>query len=159
LRATAGQYPLAVTNGPPAGGTGAPVAFTVTNPTPTLIGLNPTVATAGAPDTALTLAGSGFAPDATVDVGGTTLIPSAASATSLTVTVPQALLVDARTVAVTVTNPGPGGGTSAPQAFVVGGGPPPPPPPRRARPPPGAGERRADEPGLQRPAGWHRLGQ
>jgi hypothetical protein len=117
--AAAGQYPLSVvTSG---FGTSNPLTLTVTNPAPTLTGLNPGGVTAGAGDTPLTLSGSAFAPGATVDFGGTTLTPDPASATatSLTVTVPTALLVDARTVAVTVANPGPGGGTSAPQAFTV----------------------------------------
>ena len=51
--------------------------------------------------------------------GGTILAATRDSALQLTATIPAALLADARTAAVTVTNPGPGGGTSGAQAFVV----------------------------------------
>jgi hypothetical protein len=93
----------------------------VSNTAPTLASISPARATAGAGDTALTLAGSGFAPGAAVQFGGVALTPdpATATATSLTVTVPQALLADPRTVAVTVTNTGPGGGISASQTFTV----------------------------------------
>jgi len=119
LRATAGAYQLTVRNGTTAAGISNALTFTVTNPAPTLTGLSPTGVTAGAGDTALTLTGTGFAPGATINFGGTVLTPTSASATGLTVVVPAALLADARTVAVTVTNPGPGGGVSALQAFTV----------------------------------------
>jgi len=119
--ATAGQFPLNVVTPAPGGGTSNTVTLTVTNPAPALTGLAPTGAMAGAGDTALTLSGTGFAPGATVDFGGATLTPTAGnvSATTIVVTIPANLLTTARVVAVTVTNPGPGGGTSGAQNFTV----------------------------------------
>ncbi len=119
--AAAGQYPLNVVNPAPDGGTSNTVTLTVTNPVPTLTGRAPTGATAGAGDTALTLTGTGFAPGATIDFGGATLTPTAGniSATTIVVTVPANLLTTARVVAVTVTNPGPGGGTSGALTFTI----------------------------------------
>jgi hypothetical protein len=123
LVATAGTVLVTVTNTAP-GGTSNPLVFTTANPAPTLGAVLPNTVTAGAGDTVLTLGGGGFAPGVVVSFGGVRLTPDAASATSLTVTVPAALLRDARTVALAAINPGPGGGTSAPQYLTIA--PPPP---------------------------------
>jgi predicted outer membrane repeat protein len=121
LRSVAGRYPVSVSSTAVGGGTTAPLLVTVTNPLPTLAGTTPTTVTVGAPDTALTLSGADFAVGALVRFGDVVLTPetTTASTTSLNVTIPAALLRVPRIVTIAVVNPGPGGGTSAPQSLTV----------------------------------------
>ena len=84
------------------------------NPAPTLSGLSPASATAGGASFTLTITGTNFLPNSTVTFGtDTSLTPTVVSATQLTVAVPAADIATAGAVAVTVTNPAPGGGTAS----------------------------------------------
>jgi hypothetical protein len=67
----------------------------------------------------LTLTGTNFLPTSTVNFGSTTLSPATITATSMTATVPNSAYAQASVVAVTVSNPGPGGGTSGGKQFKV----------------------------------------
>jgi hypothetical protein len=118
---TAGIFPVTVTNPGPGGGTSAPVNFTVNNPAPTLTGISPTSGMLGQTVSSFMLTGTNFMAGSTVNFGSSQITGGTvgASGTTLTVTVPGADLSVAGLISVTVTNPTPGGGTSAAQTFTV----------------------------------------
>ena len=77
--ATAGSYPVVVTNPGPGGGTSTAVNFTVTvnNFTaPTLTGLSPVSAVAGTASQILTLTGTNFLATSTVTYNGVSHTPA-----------------------------------------------------------------------------------
>ncbi len=115
---TAGMDSITVVNAGPGGGTSLGQTFTI-NPAPTLTSINPTSATAGDNDTTITLTGTDFANGFTADFNGVALATTFVSATELTAVIPTADLTTAGPDAITVVNPGPGGGTSAPQTFTI----------------------------------------
>ncbi|OWK47361.1 beta strand repeat-containing protein [Fimbriiglobus ruber] len=119
--ATAGTTGVTVTT--PAGTSGAQT-FTVNNPVPTLTGISPTTVPADSPDTTVTLTGTNFVAGSTVTVNGTALPAGSVtyiSPTELTAVVPAGDLTTAGTnPSITVTDPGPGGGTTAAQTLTVG---------------------------------------
>jgi hypothetical protein len=123
--ATAGAHTLAASTPAPGGGTSAALAFTVDsvpmNPVPSLGSVSPTVVPAGSPDTQVTLTGSSFIAASVADANGQPLATNYVSATELQAIVPAASLAQAGTVTLTVTNPAPGGGTSAGVPLAVGG--------------------------------------
>jgi len=88
----------------------------VTNPAPTITSLVPPHTPAGSAFT-LAVNGTGFVSTSTVNFSGksgsTVLTPSAISARQLTVAIAASLIPVGGTASVTVTNPSPGGGTSA----------------------------------------------
>ncbi len=118
--ASAGAIAVRVATPPPGGGTSALVSFSVQNPGPTLTSLSPSQVGAGAPDTTLTLTGTGFVSASVVKSNGANLATTYVSATTLRAVVPAAQLATAGSLAITVTNPAPGGGTSAPRPLAVG---------------------------------------
>ncbi len=95
-------------------------ASTDGNPTPTLSGVSPSSANAGASNTPITLTGTGFIVTSTVFAGATSLATTYSSPTSLSATIPSSLLTSGGTfLSITVSNPGPGGGNSSAQTFTV----------------------------------------
>jgi hypothetical protein len=117
--ATVGTLVVTVHTPPPGGGTSAPATFSVENPVPGVTTLSPTSALVGAPDTTISLTGSGFVSTSKVTFGGTDLATKFLSETKLEATIPALKLATAGMFAVAVTNPAPGGGTSPSIAFVV----------------------------------------
>ena len=98
---------------------------------PTLTSINPTSNIAGSGSFALTLNGTNFTTSSTVawqagcSGGSTNLTPvTFDSSTQLRVTVPAALIASAGTACVSVSNPNPGGGTSAKLTFTINQPPP-----------------------------------
>ena len=95
--------------------TSAVVNITVNNPPPSIAGLSPSstpVQSSGGPGLALTITGTGFVAASQVSANGAALpLLPGSTATQLNVTVPASALTTAGTVPVTVTNPGPGGGS------------------------------------------------
>lgn len=89
------------------------------SPVPGITSLSPSVIAVGAPDTSLTVTGTGFLSTSKVDLNGSSLSTSFVSSTQLTATIPAASLAQAATDQITVTNPSPGGGPSAAQALAV----------------------------------------
>lgn len=67
----------------------------------------------------MTVAGSNFVSGSTVNFNGTPLATAFVSSSELTATVPASDLASSGTFPVTVSNPAPGGGTSAPANFTV----------------------------------------
>ncbi|GIW16230.1 MAG: hypothetical protein KatS3mg063_2083 [Tepidiforma sp.] len=90
------------------------------NPLPVLTSISPNSAVAGSGPVTLALTGSGFVAASEVRWNG---VPLASvtfnSPTSLTAVIPAANLAAPGTASVTVVNPAPGGGASAPQTFTV----------------------------------------
>jgi Tol biopolymer transport system component len=139
---TPGTIKIAVLNPPPGGGLSLTVPFNVNNPPPTVSSIYPTTSIADAPDFTITVNGTGFTcnkfstttstsngvtttvttctdPASAIAWNGTPLTTTLVSGTQLTATVPTAQLAKAGTTFVTVVNPAPGGGTSAPAYFQV----------------------------------------
>jgi hypothetical protein len=122
--------PVQVTlQNPEGGGPSNAVNFTIVPPTPTIASLSPNAVTAPAPNTVVSIVGTGFYSDAQVlwtAAGTTTTVPAAnivfQSATQLQVTIPATLLqappTDGNPVQVTVQNPE-GGGPSNVANFTI----------------------------------------
>jgi hypothetical protein len=91
----------------------------VSNPVPTLSQISPTAVAAGSPDTTLTLTGSNFLSTSTVNFNGTPVATTFQSATQLSAVIPAADLATAGSGAITVVNPGPGGGTSGAASLTI----------------------------------------
>jgi len=119
--ATAGSYPVVVTNPAPGGGSSSAVSFTVsaTNPVPTVTSLSPSSLTAGATAQTLTITGTGFLSASTVTYNGLSHAASFVDSNHLKITLTTTDLSTAGTYPLVVTNPSPGGGTSNPGNFVV----------------------------------------
>jgi hypothetical protein len=92
----------------------------VSNPVPTITGLNPSSLAAGATPQTLTINGTGFSTSSTVTFRGIAHAPAYVSATQLTISLTAADLATAGSYAVVVTNPAPGGGSSNVADFTVG---------------------------------------
>ena len=115
---TAGTVNVTVTN-PAGGGTSNAQTFTINNPAPTATSLSPTSATAGGAAFTLTVNGTGFVSTSVVKFNGATKTTTFVSATQLTAAITAADIATAGTATVTVTNPAPGGGTSASVSFTI----------------------------------------
>ena len=122
--ATAGSYPVVVTNPAPGGGSSAAVDFAVspTNPVPAITSLAPASLAVGAPPQALTLNGTGFLISSTVSFNNVAHSPTYVGASQLTISLTSADLATAGTYPVVVTNPAPGGGSSTASNFSVTNG-------------------------------------
>ncbi len=117
--AKAGTYKVTVTNPAPGGGTSAAVSFVVNNPAPTLTSISPNSATHGGPTFTLTATGTGYDSVSVIEWNAKKLATTYVNGTTLTATVPKSDIKTAGTASVTVFNPTPGGGTSAPQTFTI----------------------------------------
>ncbi|HEY7898449.1 MAG TPA: IPT/TIG domain-containing protein [Gemmatimonadaceae bacterium] len=91
------------------------------NPAPSISSVSPSQAAAGSPAQTVTVNGSGFVQASTVTFGGTARATTFVSASQLTASLAAADLATAGTYPIAVTNPSPGGGTSAQTNFVVSG--------------------------------------
>ncbi len=116
--ASAGTFPVTVTNSD-GSGISNPVNFTVNNPVPTVGSLSPTSAIAGGSSFTLTVTGTNYLSSSVVNWAGSARAIIYVSGTKLTCTINAADIAVAGTFKVTVTNPSPGGGTSAPKNFTV----------------------------------------
>ncbi len=118
--AVPGSIAIRVANPMPGGGTSTPVDFRVDNPAPTVSSLTPASVLVGAGDTTLAIAGTGFLSSSQVRAGTGSLATRYISPTQLTATVPAAALTAPGAIAITVVNPGPGGGASNASTLTVG---------------------------------------
>jgi len=118
-QATAGTYAVIVTNPSPGGGASNSVNFMVNNPLPTVTGLSPSSATAGAGAETLTIDGTNFVPTSTVTYNGVAHTATYVSSTQLTISLSTNDQATAGSYAVVVTNPPPGGGASNSLDFTV----------------------------------------
>ncbi len=118
--ATAKSISVRIVNSAPGGGTSAALAFSVNNGVPTIVALNPASVPAGSPDRTLTINGNGFVATSTASSNGVIVMTTYVNANTLTALVPSGQLVNPGVVAITVTNPAPGGGISAARNLAVG---------------------------------------
>ena len=111
-----GDYLLRVHTPQPGGGVSAVFQFTVASANapvaPAISSLSPASVVAGSGTFTLTITGGTFQSGAVVSFGSAVLFPSAVSSTRITVTVPGYLVTLAGSIPVTVTNPGPSGGSN-----------------------------------------------
>jgi hypothetical protein len=105
---------LAVVNPAPGGGTSGEIEFTVGYPTPTISSLAPTSAFIDDSGVSLTVDGTGFAGVSTIQWNGQPLVTTFDGPNRLRGEATGSLLLQPGNIAITVTNPAPGGGTSAP---------------------------------------------
>jgi len=102
-----------------AGGDGPLPPDPIEDPAPVVSAVSPTMITAGAGATTVTVSGTGFVARTTAQWNGTARASTVQSATVLSFTLTAADLADAGVGTVTVQTTAPGGGTSAPQAITV----------------------------------------
>jgi hypothetical protein len=95
------------------------VQLVIANPAPKITSLVPGSALAGSAGFPLTVNGTGFINASVVDWAGSPRATTFVSATEITATINAADIAKGGTFKVTVTNPAPGGGTSAASNFVV----------------------------------------
>ena len=91
----------------------------VVNPVPVLSSISPVSITAGAPNFYLTLSGSNFVSSSMVLINGTPTQPESSSGTTASVLIPASAVSTVGGVTIAVSNPAPGGGTSASQTLNV----------------------------------------
>ena len=125
-----GTATITIANSTAAGGGGLsnPASVTITNAKPNDTALAPLTASSltpggvknGGTSAAVTVQGEGFYPGSVVNVNGAARPTVFVSHNALTVTLNTADLASVRTLALTVTNPAPGGGTTAPLSLGVG---------------------------------------
>jgi hypothetical protein len=118
--ASAGSHSVRVVNPAPGGGTSSALAFTVANGVPTITSLNPSALVMGAQSTLISIFGTGFVSTSSVMSNGQSVTSNYVSGSQLTATIPANHLLNPGNVAITVTNPPPGGGTSTVTNLVVG---------------------------------------
>lgn len=128
---TQGIAQVTVSNPAPGGGTSAAATFTINaanNPLPVISSISPTSTAVGAlpPGGVITInasdASSGFVPDSIVAFNGAQRPMTFVSSTQLTAQVETSDVAANASINVTVDNPTPGGGVSAPVVFTVGTG-------------------------------------
>ncbi|HKS80630.1 MAG TPA: IPT/TIG domain-containing protein [Candidatus Acidoferrales bacterium] len=128
---TQGIAQVTVSNPAPGGGTSAAATFTINpanNPLPVISSISPTSTAVGAlpPGGAITInasdASSGFVQDSIVAFNGAQRPTTFVSSTQLTAQVQTSDVAANASINVTVDNPTPGGGVSAPFVFTVGTG-------------------------------------
>jgi hypothetical protein len=118
--AAAGMVNVTVFNPAPGGGTSAAATFTVNNPTPIIIWLNPSWATPGGPAFNLTVNGAGFVNGSVVRWNGTDRVTTYVNGAQLTAAINLEDIATPGTANVTVFNPAPGGGVSNAAPFTIG---------------------------------------
>jgi hypothetical protein len=117
--AASGSANITVTNPAPGGGTSGTWTFPINNPVPAISSLSPASATAGGGTFTVTVNGSNFVGASVVNWNGTALPTTFVSAVQITAQVPASDVSNTGSANVTVTNPTPGGGTSAAWAYPI----------------------------------------
>ncbi len=112
LLMSGGIAELFVSSPAPGGGISNNIAFTITNPTPTLASISPNVLVAGSGATVITANGSGFRSDSAIRFNGTPIPTTFVSPTQLTGSVSASLLASGAVNNISVSSPSPGGGTT-----------------------------------------------
>ena len=118
---TAGSQLLNVTARSAAGLAQASYGVTIGNPLPALSAISPTMTLAGGSDFTLTVTGTNFVPGSVVRWNGSDRATTFISAGELQALIPAADIATRGTAAVTVFNPGPGGGESNSKNFAIWG--------------------------------------
>lgn len=119
-QATAGTYPVVVTNPAPGGGSSNSANFMVANPVPTVTALAPSGSVAGAPGQIVAINGTNFLATSTVTYNGAPHSATFVSSTQLSISLSLGDQATVGSYSVVVTNPSPGGGSSNSVNFTVG---------------------------------------
>lgn len=117
--ASAGSATVTVLTPSPGGGSSAGLAFSIGNPLPVLAAIAPTNVVAGGSAFPLTVTGSGFVASSSVLVNGSARATTFISSGGLSAQVTATDIASAGSASITVTTPGPGGGTSGTQNLVI----------------------------------------
>ncbi len=112
--AVAGKFACSVFNGVPGGGNSAGQSFTVKNLLPVIGSMSPLSANAGDPALTITVNGAGFVNGSLVSWNGSVRTTTYVTSSQLTAALLLMDLAAAGTFNVSVTTPGPGGGTAQP---------------------------------------------
>jgi hypothetical protein len=115
----AGLIPVTVSNEAQFAGVSAPATFAVNNPIPAILSLDPSSRPAGAGGFVLTVNGAKFGRGAVVRWNGNNRTTAYSSASQLTVQIDTKDIAAEGVAEVTVFNPAPGGGSSAPAVFNI----------------------------------------
>ncbi|HEY4357359.1 MAG TPA: IPT/TIG domain-containing protein [Acidobacteriaceae bacterium] len=110
---------VAVTNVSPGSATTPATSLEVDNPSPSISSLSAASAFVGSGGATITLSGLNFLPASVVQFAGKTHAASYLSSTQMSVALTSTDLAATGKFSFTVSNPGPGGGTSAPAAFEI----------------------------------------
>ena len=108
-----GTFPIAVINPGPGGGSSNTLDFTINNPVPSISSLSPSTLPAGSNAQTLTINGTGFVRDSSVTFNGAGKTATFVSANQIAIPLSTSDVSTAGSFSVVITNPGPGGGTSA----------------------------------------------
>ena len=100
----------------------AAIMITVNSLVPIVSGTSPNASIAGSPGFIMTVNGSGFVAGSVVQFNGSNRTTTFVNSSQLTTQIPASDVSVAGNAAITVVNPAPGGGTSAPQTFITLGG-------------------------------------
>jgi len=118
-----GTGQISVSNPAPGGGLSGSLTLTINPPNnqaPTISSLSPPNKPAGGPSFTLTVTGTNFVSSSVVAFNGSPRATALDSVTGqLTATILAQDIAAPGTAAITVTNPAPGGGTSAPATFTI----------------------------------------
>ncbi len=120
--ATAGTPAVSVTNPTPGGGTSNSASFSVSaapNPVPMITSLVPNSATAGGVAFSLIVNGTNLISTSVVNFNGSPRATTFNSGGQVTAAITAADIAAAGSASITVTNPAPGGGTSAAATFAI----------------------------------------
>jgi len=111
--AAPGSLSLTAVNAAPGGGNSTAVTEMVDNPAPGVGTISPNqVLTGTTTPTQVTVSGTNFIPASVVELGGVAVATTYVSATQITFQLPVATEAKTQQIAVSVTNPPPGGGTA-----------------------------------------------
>jgi hypothetical protein len=117
-----GPFAVVVLSPPPNFAPSNSLPFTVSlgvYPVPNLVSIYPTTIIAGSLPFTINASGTNFAPGAVLNFNGVAKSTTVNSSQNLYATISTADISTSSTVQVTVSNPTPGGGPSAPQSFVI----------------------------------------
>jgi len=117
--ANAGSASVTVVNPAPGGGTSNTVTFTINNPVANLTSLTPSSKNHGDGAFTLTVHGTGLVSTSQVKWNGSNRTTTFVSPMQVQAAITAADILNAGTAQVTVTNPGPGGGTSNALTFTI----------------------------------------
>lgn len=116
--ASGGTLSVVALNGTAGSSTSTSPSLQVTNPVPTLSSAEPTAVYLGTAST-VTVTDTGFVPTTTVQINGSARTTTYVSATQVTVTLNAADVASTGSLALTVVNAAPGGGTSSSTSLAV----------------------------------------
>lgn len=119
LAASGGTFTIAVANPDGQSSGSSNPSIIVDNPTPAIASLSPASISAGSGATNVVVTGTGFIQSSVASLSGSARTTTVQSATQLTMALTAADLATSGQENVTVANPSPGGGVSAPATFTV----------------------------------------